>query len=47
MRLSDWLFGAFLLVVVFSVGMLFLTLSREMQYRWTTPPDQYCNVWEH
>jgi hypothetical protein len=19
----------------------------EMHYLWTTPPDQYCNVWEH
>jgi hypothetical protein len=46
-RAEDWFLVVAGLVLVGAI-IVFLGLAvHPMHYTWTTPPDQFCNVWDH
>lgn len=36
-----------IIALVVQSAWIFTDLTLETHYKWTTPPDEYCNVWEH
>lgn len=47
MKWSDFPFVLMLLAICLIMYGLTVLAIRPMEYRWTQPPDNMCNVWEH